>query len=73
MSASIWLLLCRQGLDLGDKVTETVIQIDAELGKGVCMFGEQVFEENTHRMAEKDGVRDLHHGGFQMQGKQHAF
>jgi hypothetical protein len=36
------------------------------------VFRENVFEEDPNRMPEDDGVGDLHHGRFHVQGKKHA-
>ena len=36
------------------------------------MFFERFFVEDAHCVAENDGVRYLHHGGFDVQGKHHA-
>jgi len=36
------------------------------------VFGEYVFVKDAHAMTEHDGVRDLHHGGFDMQREHDA-
>jgi hypothetical protein len=40
--------------------------------KVVGVLGEHVLEEHADGMAEDDGVGDLHHGGLEVQGEEHA-
>ena len=37
------------------------------------MLLEDIGEKHRNRMAEQDGIGDLHHGGFEVQRKQHPF
>ena len=37
------------------------------------VFGEEVLEEDADGVAEDDGIGDLHHGRFEVQGKEDAF
>ena len=37
------------------------------------MLLEDIGEKHRNRMAEQDGIRDLHHGGLEVHGKQHPF
>ena len=62
----------RQGGDLGEDITQAEVGVNAQLGEGVGVFGEHGFEENADGVAEEDGVGDLHHGGFEVQGPEHA-
>ncbi len=41
-------------------------------GELVAVLGEGVREEGAYRVAEDDRVGDLHHGGLEVQGEQHA-
>ena len=60
-------------VELAGEVTESVFEIDAELVDEVAMLGEEVAEENAHRVAEDDGVGDFHHGGFHVEGEKDVF
>ena len=51
---------------------EAVVGVDAELAEGGGVLVEDVGEEHFHDVAEDDRVGDLHHGGLQMHGEQHA-
>ena len=55
------LLVGGELLDLGDEVTKAVVEINAERGDLGGMLGDQVLEEDFHRVAEDDRVGDLHH------------
>ena len=66
------LLGLRQGGDLAVQVSHAVVHVHAQFVKQFGMLGKRVFVENFHTVTEHDGVRDLHHGGFHVQGKHHA-
>jgi len=59
-------LIVGQGFKLSVEVTQTVIGIDAQFFECLRMFLEHVLEKYRHCMTEDLGVRDLHHGCFQM-------
>ena len=54
-------LRSRELRQLLDHVAEAVVHINAEPLKGGAMLGPELLEEDLDRMAEDDGVRDLHH------------
>ena len=60
-------LVCWQGLDTRDEVSESVLEVDAELVKGLAVLFKEIFEEDADGVAKDDGVRDLHHCGFHVQ------
>ena len=62
-------LIGGQRLDLLRQVTETVVQVHAELRERSGVLFEQIFEEHAHRVAEDDGVGDLHHRRLEVQGE----
>lgn len=59
--------------EFGDEVTEAIVEVDAEFGERRFVFGDEVFEEDFDGVAEDDGVGDLHHGGFHVQGEEDTF
>ena len=66
--------LCfRQLLDLRQQVAQAVVQVHAEHLDHGGVLGEHVLVEDGNRMAEHDGIGDLHHGGLEVQRQQQAF
>ena len=61
-----------QGLDLGVEVAQSVGGVDTQFLDDGCVLLEDGLVEDGHRMAEHDGIRDLHHGGLEVQGQQQA-
>ena len=51
--------------------SQTVFAVQASLHQLIAVLLVHVREEGAHSVAEDDGVRDLHHGGFQVHGEQH--
>ena len=66
------LFIAGQRRDLIQKVADTHVGIDAEFVERIGMFGKDVFQEHRYAVAEYDGVGNLHHCGFQVEGEQHA-
>ena len=58
-----------EGLDFRHEIAEAVVEVDAERGERFLVFSDHVFEEDFDGVAEDDGVADLHHGGFHVEGK----
>ena len=56
--------------DLGNQVAESVLNIHADPFERCSMFGEYWLEIRAYGMTKDDRVRDLHHGGLQMQREQ---
>ena len=65
-------LFLRKGLNLGKKVSDSIVEIDTKLVEKRFMFFDQLLEVCTHALAEDDRVRDLHHGGLHVQGKEES-
>ncbi len=73
MSASISARLSAgQRLDLHVEVAQAHVRVDAGLLQRGRVLLEDVLEEDGDGVAEHDGVGDLHHGGLEVQGEQHA-
>ena len=62
----------RQLRQLRIKIAETVIGIEADLLQRRGVLFKDILEEDRDRMAEHDGVGDLHHRGLEVQREQHA-
>ncbi len=56
----------RQGFNLLIEIDHAVVHIDTNFVKEFAMLGKSIFVVHTHRMTKNDGVRDLHHGGFEV-------
>jgi len=50
----------------------TVVEVDADLFERGRVLVEGLFVVDRHTVTEHDGIGDLHHGRFQVQGEQHA-
>ena len=66
------LLIGGEFLDFGHQIAEAVVEIHTEPREHRGMFFKEITKKNLHRMAEKNGVRDLHHGGFEVEGEKNA-
>ena len=55
-----------QGFDLGEHIANTVIRIDTKARERRAMRLEDIREEDRNRMAEQDGIGDLHHGRLEV-------
>ena len=65
----------RRFRQLGDfrvKVAQAVIEIDAQLFEDGGVLGEGIGEKDGDRVAEHDGIGDLHHGRLEVQRQEHA-
>ena len=60
-----------QGLGQGSNffvdAAEAVVWVYTQFFKQFAMFFKRVFVENFNSMAKHDGVRNFHHGGFNME------
>ena len=65
-------LRCGQRLDLVVEVDQPVVDVDAEFVEQLLVLGERVLVEHLHRVAEDDGVADLHHRRLDVQREHHA-
>ena len=61
-----------QGLDLGVEVAQAVAEVHAQALDDGGVLGEDILVEHGDRVAEHDGIGDLHHGGLEVQGEQQA-
>ena len=62
----------RQAFELFVEVGQPVVDVHAQLLKQLAVLGKGVFVVNPNRVTEHDGVRDLHHGGFDVQRQHEA-
>ncbi|MDT4821674.1 hypothetical protein FQZ97_548590 [compost metagenome] len=58
--------------DLVVQVDHAVVDVDAQLVEQLAVFLEGFLVEDLHAVAEHDGVRDLHHGGLDVQREHDA-
>ncbi len=63
-------LICGEGLDFCGEVAEAVVEVDSDGFEGFGVFIDEGFDEGFDGVAEDDGVADLHHGGFQVEGEE---
>ena len=54
------------------KINHTVVDIDTQLFKNLSVLFKGFFVENFDSVSKHDGVRDFHHGGFDVQREHHA-
>ena len=62
-------LALRQAGDLVIDAANAVVRVNAQVVKQFAVFGEQVFVKHLYRVSKHDGVRNLHHRCFHVQGK----
>ncbi len=58
--------------DLGVQIAQAVVDVHPQLFDDRGVFFENILIEDRDAMTEHDRVRDLHHGGLQVQGQQDA-
>ncbi len=56
-----------QRLDLVVEIDHPVVDVDAQFVELLLVLGEGVLVEHLHRVAEDDGVADLHHRRLDVQ------
>ena len=61
----------RQGLDFGQKFGHAVVRIHGQLRQFGPVLGKHFLIIDGNAMAENNGIRHPHHGGFQVEGEQH--
>ncbi len=62
----------RQLGDLRVKVAQAVIEVDAQFFEDSGVLGEGIGKKDGDRVAEHDGIGDLHHGRLEVQRQEHA-
>ena len=62
----------RQLGDLRVKVAQAVIEVDAQFVQDGGVLGEGIGKKDGDRVAEHDGIGDLHHGRLEVQRQEHA-
>ena len=62
----------RQRLELVIQVDHAVVDVHAEFFKQLGVFCERILVEDPHAVTEHDRVRDLHHGGLDVQREHDA-
>ena len=62
----------RQRLDLVVEIDHPVVDVHTQFVEHLLVLGEGVLVEDLHRVAEDDGVGDLHHRRLDVQGEHHA-
>ena len=66
------LLALRQGGDLVVEIDHAVVDVDAEFVEQLAVLLERFLVEDLDAVAEHDRVRDLHHGGLDVQREHDA-
>ena len=61
-----------QRLDLVVEIDHPVVDVHTQFIEHLLVLGEGVLVEDLHRVAEDDGVGDLHHRRLDVQGEHHA-
>ena len=72
VTLDLLLLAFRQLGDLVVEVDHAVVDIDPQLLEQLAVLGERVLVEDLDTVTKHDGVRDLHHGGLDVQREHHA-
>ncbi len=52
---------------LRDHIPEAIVLVYSDFGEKGFMSREELIEENTNRVAENDGIGNLHHRGLHVQ------
>mmetsp|Transcript_24129 Transcript_24129/g.24386 ORF Transcript_24129/g.24386 Transcript_24129/m.24386 type:complete len:250 (-) Transcript_24129:400-1149(-) len=63
--------IIRKRFNLVEHILKTIIRINTKFSKLDFMFVKRFFIKSLHGMTEHDGVRHLHHRGFQMKRRHH--
>ena len=66
------LLVLGQGGQFVVGIADTIVGIETQFFESVGVLVEGLSIVGAYAMSEDDGVRDFHHGGFQVQREQNA-